>query len=486
MRTQAEGAGGEEKDRNIQGLINPAISSSIYMHNVVAVYSPEKERTYVTYRRDLEDVVVTFFDHNEKSLQTETKIATYPLDGDNHGPPSMALDDDGILHVFYGSHASPIQYVRSEESHDITSWEYMGATLDESQYPPWQEFRDETEGLSGPSNIGEMPNGTYTIPAVVDNDIYVLYRPAQDNGRAHGSLDNEPEDPAGRTSYPDHEYATIIRSRDGGITWTDLGPVIDVSGFIGQTDHLPEPITGADAYIARFDVGPSDKLHITWRLSVGIGGNPHSDLRKHGFHAVFDPDTETLSSINGEELGDRVTADQMTGPVRVFEGEYSGGEDHHITDDTVYVLSKGFDRDESTIHWYVSEFVDGEWVTSKIPGAVTNHSGNGGAIRVNENGNLEAHLITGDGSAVGFVSAEPPLDIETGGNRGGDYTCFERVDGAWESVTLVEERMVDGNERQPWNAYAIRNGSDEFSVLTAEVNRGSLANTLYATGSLFD
>jgi hypothetical protein len=138
------------------------------------------------------------------------------------------------------------------------------------------------------------------------------------------------------------------------------------------------------------------------------------------------------------------------------------------------------DKEAGSIFWYISEWNGDSWTSSRIPTAKTNHTGNGGAIRINNAGNVEAHLITGDGKTASVVSAEKPA-IHKNIGRGGDYTCYERIDGTWHAQTLVSEHK----SLKPDDTFTVINGTNEFSVLSTQLRSGSIENNLVATGTLF-
>jgi hypothetical protein len=461
-----------DSDR-MQKINDQTVGTLPYLHNNAGEYNPDKNRTYFTYRAAKDEVTVQYYDHGCHTLSSRYKAAIYPLIDDNHGEPSMTVDEDGYIHLFYGSHVTPLQYAQSKNPHDIQNWKYMGASLPDDSVYPHQETRDSAEGLAEHCNIEDMPNGTYPIPEVHNNDLYVIYRTGRENYRAHGSLDNTPEDPADRTFYPDHEFATIIRSLNRGKTWADMGSVIDTSGFIGKTesqtsDYFSSSYTGADAYITGFELGPNENyIHITWITAVGEGGNPHNNLRKNVYHVKWKPETATCYNLNNTDMGDEINKQNHSNSyIRAFKGLFVGSASHYIDGNQVLILTKSFDDSDDELKWYYSKFSNGSWSkANRVGTALTNHSGNSGSIRINDDGAIEAHLIDGDGSAVGVVSSKKPNTSKSSGGRGGAYKRWILTNNGW-----VKETLAAGfhNGNKVLGTKLVRNGTDEFAVLSAE------------------
>jgi hypothetical protein len=451
------------------------VGSPVYSHNVLGEYNSAKKKTYLTFRDEKDEVNVMYYDHACDSYSSVYKAAIYPFPEDTHGEPSLTVDNDGYIHVFYGSHATPLQYAKSVNKHDITNWQYQGATLPDEL--AWQESIDEAEGLSENCNIGKMPNGTYPIPATRNNNLYVFYRTARENYRAHGSLDNESvsEDPSGRTFYPDHEYATIIRSFNGGRTWGDVGPVIDASGFIGETesqtsDYFSSSYTGADVYINDFDLGPDgDYFHLTWIIAVGEdSSNPHNGLRKNVYHAKWDPDTATFYNLNGTDYGDTINRhNHKNSYIKIFAGLFTGTASHYIhTNGDVYIITKSYDGDDDEIKWYYSQYVNGSLSKGKRIGtALSDHTGHDGTIRINSSSNLEAHIITGGGNYVCSSSSKSPNTSKGCDGKGGPYRKFELTGGSWDMEVIAANNH---NNSQGAGTREIRNSTDEFPVIASE------------------
>jgi hypothetical protein len=79
-------------------------------------------RTYTAWSGDSLDPYVTYYDHKEKTWETPVKAGTNPLSNDAHGIPAIIVDNSGYIHVMFGSHGDPMEYVKSTNPEDISAW----------------------------------------------------------------------------------------------------------------------------------------------------------------------------------------------------------------------------------------------------------------------------------------------------------------------------------------------------------------------------
>lgn len=385
-------------------------------HGKQAEYIEEKSTTFVVIRGDLGQQYALKYDHDTGKRSPHYQIDEDHLADDRHATPSMVVDDDGIIHVFYSSHNSPHYYARTENPYDITSWEQMG-------------------------EMTEIPEGTYPIPLVYENDVYVLYRSGgnTDGTSSHGD------------TYPAHEFATIVQSEDGGDTWEDLGPVIDV------TEHEQDC---ADAYITDFDERDG-KFHISWFVA---NGDNHDDYHSDAYHAYYDPKTQEMYDLAGKSYGKTVSWEQREeGVVRVFNGEYVTPVKHALGEDETYVVFGAENPDQGEVQYYYATYDDG-WDVEAIPQATCNYKWKKCDTRISDEGYLEAHLIT-DNDGV--------LHLQNGRRHSvGNYDVYVRDDaGEWTQNRLVERYYHEGGSvvrEGAENIAVVRNGTDKFAALGAE------------------
>lgn len=89
-----------------------------------AVYfKGQHARTYAGWMDSLGSVVIGYYDHETKVI--DTTIIHHALEIDDHDNPSLFIDTKGIITVYYSKHArkEPIVMTRSSNPEDIKHWE---------------------------------------------------------------------------------------------------------------------------------------------------------------------------------------------------------------------------------------------------------------------------------------------------------------------------------------------------------------------------
>ncbi|TNJ45028.1 BNR-4 repeat-containing protein [Tamlana fucoidanivorans] len=199
-----------------------------YGNAVAVVQHPagifHKGVTYVCYQGPLEDPYVASYNHNTKEWKGPYKAGVSEMGKDpnrktdNHGKPSMMIDDAGYIHIMFGGHGGTKaigenklgnhhygknKHVVSKNPLDISGWE-------------------ELENIS--------PFGTYNQLIKMDNgDIYLFYRhgahrsnwvyqKSSDNGRTF-------EDPV---SFLKHKRRTDMAAVDSWYPWLSRGNGYDI------------------------------------------------------------------------------------------------------------------------------------------------------------------------------------------------------------------------------------------------------------------
>ena len=86
-------------------------------------FKGQHSRTYAGWVDSLGNIIVGFYDHDLK--RTETKVLHENLEEDDHDNPSLFIDREGKLMVFYSKHASPepIYLLKAKHAEDISEWE---------------------------------------------------------------------------------------------------------------------------------------------------------------------------------------------------------------------------------------------------------------------------------------------------------------------------------------------------------------------------
>ncbi|WAJ71959.1 BNR-4 repeat-containing protein [Catenovulum adriaticum] len=242
--------------------------------------------TYVSYQGPLEDPYVASYNHKTKKWQGPFKAGIselgkspdQPKKIDNHGKPTMLIDDLGYVHIFFGGHGGDERHGKnklgnihfggnkhavSKRPYDISEWEAL-------------------------DNIS--PFGTYNQAVKMDNgDIYIFYRhgahrsdwvyqKSTDNGRTF--------EPA--VSFLKHKKRTDIKANDSWYAWVGRG----------QGDDI----------IVSYD------YHICWNGKAN-NGRGHTTERHDAYYMVFNTKTGSWRNVQGDQLQipvTRETADEKT------------------------------------------------------------------------------------------------------------------------------------------------------------------------------
>lgn len=257
-------------------------------------------KTYVSYQGPLEDPYVAAYDHESQTWTGPFKAGTSILGKDSakkidsHGKPTMIIDDEGYIHIFYGGHGgvtelhgeNPIGGVHSGENRHAVSQKPYDITR-------WRDL----------NNVS--PFGTYNQAIKMDNgDIYLFYR--------HG---------AHRSNW------VYQKSTDNGLTFSE--PV----SFL-KTKRRDDGM-GADSWYASVSKGQGDEIvlafdyHYCWdRGAPRNNRGGHSTERKNLYFVKFDVTENRWMNVEGEEISIPITkevADQKalavdTGDLWTFNG----------------------------------------------------------------------------------------------------------------------------------------------------------------------
>lgn len=86
-------------------------------------FKGQHNRTYAGWVDSLGNIVVGYYDHDKKTI--ETKVLHQNLEVDDHDNPSLFIDGGGKLMVFYSKHDDPesIYLARSKNDENISTWE---------------------------------------------------------------------------------------------------------------------------------------------------------------------------------------------------------------------------------------------------------------------------------------------------------------------------------------------------------------------------
>lgn len=195
--------------RNSGGLRIPEATYFDTRYGALHYAGWSHNRTYVVYANVNSDAMITYYDHDTGEVGTPVNLgSSYPRN-DPHCNPRIAIDTDGLLYVFWGSHSTNQLMRRSVSPEDISVWE----------------------------NTKIMP-GFYTYPQVffLNNTLYWFYRNQWGGQWAY------------RTST-DYQLDW---------TWSEEHVVIDEPGT-----EVPYPI------FMRGDESPNPSIHVAWNIYDG-------------------------------------------------------------------------------------------------------------------------------------------------------------------------------------------------------------------------
>jgi hypothetical protein len=235
--------------------------------------------TYVCYQGSLEDPYIASYNHTtgewkgpfKAGVSEMGKDPNRPKKIDNHGKPSMIIDDAGYIHITFGGHGG----MRKHGNNPLGNYSYGKNMHVVSQKPldisSWEQL----------DNI--PPFGTYNQFIKMDNgDIYLFYRHgahrsdwvyqvSTDNGRTF----NPP------VSFLKHKRRSDLEAEDSWYPWITRG----------NNNEL----------IVVFD------YHICSDNHAGGKENAHIPKRYNVYYMVFDTKTKLWKNIEGEELNAPIT-----------------------------------------------------------------------------------------------------------------------------------------------------------------------------------
>ncbi|WP_394728826.1 BNR-4 repeat-containing protein [Altererythrobacter sp. GH1-8] len=392
--------------------------------------------TYVSYQGPLEDPYVASYNHRTGEWKGPFKAGVSAMGKDpsrkidNHGKPTMIIDNAGYIHVFFGGHGGTAEahgpnplgnhhygenrHVVSKRPYDISEWERL-------------------------DNI--LPFGTYNQVVKMDNgDIYLFYRHGahRSDWVYHKSTDN------GRTfaapvSFLKHKRRTDLQAVDSWYPFVTKG-------------H-------GDQIIVSFD------YHLCWDNDGAPDARGHTANRQDVYYMVFDTKDDSWRNVKGERLPmplSREVADTKALVARsdklwTFNGTAAldpKGRPHiGITMGQDIGGQTGGPKQMRHYRWTGSEWVSGG--STKLPIA---------------NGDLE--VPSADNVRFLLEWREPGGDGVVG--------WWQSSDGGV-SFAKAEELL-----RRPKAGFAIsafiRNAHPDARILVAEIPRGSTSRRMYLLG----
>lgn len=393
--------------------------------------------TYLSYQGPQEDPYVVSYDHNTGEWSGPFKAGASIMGKDrsrkidNHGKPTMIIDNEGYIHVFFGGHGgvrdihgdNPLgnhhygenKHVVSKRPYDITEWEELDTI------PPF---------------------GTYNQVVKMDNgDIYLFYR--------HG---------AHRSDWVYH------KSTDNGRTFGD--PV----SFLKHKRR--EDLQAVDSWYPFVTKGVGDEIivnfdyHLCWDNDGAPDERGHTANRQDVFYMVFDTGDNEWRNIHGDtlpmpltrEVAEEKTLVARSGDLWSFNGPVtldSKGYPHiGITmGEDLGVSKTGGPKEMRHFRWTGSEWVGGK------PGILP--------------------------ISNGVITADDPLNVRfvlASQNQTGDGTVswWESKDGG-SSFKRTRELLRRPNANFAISSW-IRNAHPDAQIMVAERLHGTDRRNMYLLG----
>ena len=190
--------------------------------NPVAIYSNIANKTFIIYQTkvpsDKYKAKTISYDHSTNNFTEPVLVDGNGLNGDAHGAPSIAIDPNGYLYAFYGTHGDTIQYYKkSANPYDISTW------------------------CTEQKNLTDKKGFTYPQVFFIDDTLHMFFRQGGSN------TDN--------MAYT--YYRTISHTKFDGSKWSTPYPLTNFSDF-------SENKTISGMYHATY-VNPLDKtIHIAY------------------------------------------------------------------------------------------------------------------------------------------------------------------------------------------------------------------------------
>lgn len=235
-----------------------------FYNNYIAPHAVLENDTVFTAHQDGEGrPVIDAYDIERKTWLGPVRASDFGLGADTHGNPSICIDTQGYLHVFFGCHGRAMKQVRSKgrpaNDFPVSNSESEGCR----EARPGKSASHSSFGPKKPYDITaweEMPSPTRraTYPQTMrmaDGSIYLFYR-------AGGHL----------------EPWSMRISRDDGRTWSDQQPIIEM-----RKDFPDKKACSYNAFVPGADYRT---VHCFW---VYKDDDPRGNQRKYqGLHeAVY-------------------------------------------------------------------------------------------------------------------------------------------------------------------------------------------------------
>jgi len=244
-------------------LVRNSAPKSLYStQNPSTVCVDETGYAYTAYLGGNRDLYIRRTDYNTGAVSGEVYVGPYQITNrdDDHGAPSIVADlKNKRLLVSYGTHGAATTIARSGPGYDWQSWEIVKVS-------------------ALPSTYASMAYDPLT------ESVFAVARA----GSTHSSSRN----------YPSHEQAGMIRSTDGGATWTHIG---SSTGIVDTRSAFSSD--AATDYYGSDCEARNGRVYVGWSIAHGPS---HDGPRANVYVAYYDIASGTMRNVAGEVVGSPV------------------------------------------------------------------------------------------------------------------------------------------------------------------------------------
>ncbi|MDO6693298.1 BNR-4 repeat-containing protein [Aliiglaciecola sp. 3_MG-2023] len=397
--------------------------------------------TYVSYQGPLEDPYVASYNHKTGEWKGPFKAGVSEMGKDpsrpkidNHGKPTMLIDDLGYIHIFFGGHGGMPKHGKNPLGNHHYGRNKHVVTKNPGDISQWQEL----------DNIPAF--GTYNQAVKMDNgDIYLFYR----HGAHRSDWVYQKSTDHGRTfaapvSFLKHKKRDDIKADDSWYAWVSKGKDNDI--------------------IVSYD------YHVCWNNGAGINGRGHTTERHDAYYMVFDTEQGTWHNVKDESVNIPVTREvandqtlvARTGADWTFNGSAhidENGYPHIATNIGIDLGQKiGGPKQTSYFRWTGTEWIGGSYV------------------------NPQSRIDNTDSRGDFFFKSANEVTFALGYQQQDDgvIAYFTSVDGG---ETFEKEKELLRRKGANWALTAIiENAHPEARMIVAEKQKGSNWHKLYLLG----
>ena len=302
------GYGKGKQDEVSAPMVNKAWGNLYKFHQSRAHYRSGK--TYLAWVGPDNHPYVSVYSHKKNEWSAHERVGTNLISPqDYHGNPSILIDREGFLHVFYGGHNKKMRYSRSSKPLSNDDWEDYTSRLPytESTYP----------------QLFVMSDGT----------IYSFYR-----RKTH----------RGNWSY--------VTSKDNGRTWSKEVHVLDGRSPPGN------------GWYTAFTKDPNrDHIHLMFLWHASKDNLPHS--RRNLYYMHMDHSAGEWTSMKNEKLNTPLSFEEANESVMIFDSKnkYSSIPQLWLTVDGRPVGLNRISEDDGVAIRHLHVWTGETWLTQKVP-----------------------------------------------------------------------------------------------------------------------